>query len=64
MIACCSGTKFPPIIYSPAERGEGVTQDMLLDYIRNLLAQAAGALTPIPSFYASIVQPSMARTRC
>ena len=44
MIACCSGERvLPPIIYSPTERGAGITQDMLLDYIRNLLAQAAGA---------------------
>lgn len=49
MIACCSGkTVLPPIIYSPKERGGGVTQEMLLDYIRNLLAQAAGALDTFP----------------
>ncbi len=49
MIACCSGhTTLPPIIYSPAERGAGVTKEMLLDYIRNLLAQAAGALDTYP----------------
>lgn len=49
MIACCSGTTLlPPIIYSPAQRDRGVTQEMLLDYIRNLLAQAAGALDTYP----------------
>lgn len=49
MIACCSGnTALPPIIYSPKERGRGVNQDMLLQYIRNLLAQAAGALDQYP----------------
>jgi hypothetical protein len=49
MITCCSGrTVLPPIIYSPKERGRGVNQDMLLQYIRNLLAQAAGALDQYP----------------
>lgn len=49
MIACCSGTTvLPPIIYSPTERDKGVTSEMLLQYIRNLLAQAAGALDTFP----------------
>jgi hypothetical protein len=49
MIACCSGhTALPPIIYAPKERGRGVNQDMLLQFIRNLLAQAAGALDQYP----------------
>jgi len=49
MIACCTGnTALPPIVYSPKERGKGVNQDMLLEYIRNLLAQAAGALDQYP----------------
>lgn len=49
MIACCSGTTvLPPIIYSLTERGKGVTAEMLLSYIRNLLAQAAGALDTYP----------------
>lgn len=49
MIACCSGTTpLPPIIYSPNERASGITQHMLLEYIRNLLAQAAGALDTYP----------------
>lgn len=49
MIACISGEKvLPPIIYSPNERGEGVTQELLLEYIRNLLAQACGALDVYP----------------
>lgn len=49
MIACCSGrTVLPPIIYSPTERDRGVTREMLLQYIRNLLAQSAGALDTYP----------------
>jgi len=51
MIACCSmGTALPPIIYSASERGRGVTQEMLLDYIRNLLGQAAGSLDVYPLY--------------
>jgi len=49
MIACCSGEKvLPPVIYAPTERDKGVTREMLLEYIRNLLAQAAGALDVYP----------------
>jgi hypothetical protein len=49
MIACCSGhSVLPPIIYSPKERDRGINQHMLLEYIRNLLAQAAGALDTYP----------------
>jgi len=49
MIACCSGTTtLPPVIYDSSERGRGVTQEMLLQHIRNLLAQAAGALDVYP----------------
>jgi hypothetical protein len=49
MIACCSGrTVLPPIIYSHKERGKGVTAEMLLAYIRDLLAQSAGALDTYP----------------
>lgn len=49
MIACVSGhTTLPPIIYSPTERDKGVTSEMLLEYIRNLLAQSAGALDTYP----------------
>lgn len=49
MIACCSGRSvLPPIIYSSKERERGVNQEMLLEYIRNLLAQAAGALDVYP----------------
>jgi hypothetical protein len=51
MIACISGhTTLPPVIYSPNERGKGVTGAMLLEYIRNLLAQAAGALDVYPLY--------------
>jgi len=49
MIACVSGTTtLPHMIYSPQERGKGITREMLIDYIRNLLAQAAGALDIFP----------------
>lgn len=49
MIACCSGQRvLPPIIYSPNERESGITQHMLLEYVRNLLAQSAGALNTYP----------------
>ena len=51
MIACCSGTTpLPPIIYAPTEREKGVTAQMLLEYIRNLLAQSAGALDVYPLY--------------
>jgi hypothetical protein len=49
MIACCSGTTvLPPIIYSPSERGKGINQHLLLSYMRDLLAQAAGSLNVYP----------------
>jgi hypothetical protein len=49
MIACCSGkTVLPPIIYSPKERQKGIDTAMLLGHIRDLLAQAAGALDQYP----------------
>jgi hypothetical protein len=49
MIACCSGkTVLPPIIYSPKERQKGIDTAMLLSHIRDLLAQAAGALDQYP----------------
>jgi hypothetical protein len=49
MIACVSGhTTLPPIIYSPSERQRGVTRQMLLSYVRDLLAQSAGALDVYP----------------
>lgn len=49
MIACCSGKSvLPPIIYSPKERQKGIDTAMLLQHIRNLLAQAAGALDTYP----------------
>jgi hypothetical protein len=51
MIACCTSREvLPPMIYSPTERERGVTTQMLLDYIRNLLAQAAGALDRYPLY--------------
>jgi hypothetical protein len=47
MIACCSIDRtFPPIIYAPNERGKGI--NMLLSYIRDVLAQAVGALDRYP----------------
>jgi transposase len=49
MIACCSGhAVLPPIIYSPKERQKGIDTAMLLSHIRDLLAQAAGALDQYP----------------
>jgi transposase len=51
MIACCTSREvLPPMIYSPKERGQGVDTEMLLQYIRNLLAQSAGALDRYPLF--------------
>lgn len=49
MIACCSGkTVLPPVIYSPKERQKGIDAAMLLEHIRQVLAQAAGALDTYP----------------
>ncbi len=49
MIACCSGhTVLPPVIYAPKERQRGIDTAMLLSHIRDLLAQAAGALDVYP----------------
>jgi hypothetical protein len=49
MIACCSGKEvLPPIIYAPKERGKGIDSALLHEYIRNLLAQSAGALDRYP----------------
>src|SRR6185437_5390409 len=49
MIACCSGKAvLPPVIYAPKERQRGVDTSMLLSHIRDLLAQAAGALDEYP----------------
>jgi hypothetical protein len=49
MIASCSGDKvLPPRIYSPNERGKGINKELLLEHVRNLLAQAAGALDVYP----------------
>jgi transposase len=51
MIACCTSREvLPPMVYSPKERGRGVDTEMLLQYIRNLLAQSAGALDRYPLF--------------
>ncbi len=51
MIACCTSREvLPPMIYSPSERGKGVDTELLLQYIRNLLAQSAGALDRYPLF--------------
>jgi hypothetical protein len=68
MIACCSGkTTLPPIIYSSEDRDKGITQEMLLDYIRNLLAQAAGALDVYPLYLVVVDRASIhiiMRKRC
>lgn len=55
MIACCSIDQvFPPIIYSPNERKQegvkGINKAMLLEYVRNILAQACGALDRFPLY--------------
>jgi hypothetical protein len=43
-IACCSGvTVFPLNVFSPSEREKGITAEMLLNTIRDYLAQALGA---------------------
>src|SRR5687768_8234762 len=38
----------PAVIYSPKERRKGIDTAMLLSHIRDLLAQAAGALDQYP----------------
>ena len=49
MIACCSGNQLlPPKIFEPKERGKGITAALLQEYVRDLLAQAAGALDTYP----------------
>jgi len=49
MIACCSGYEvLPPKIFMPKERGKGITAVLLQEYVRDLLAQAAGALDTYP----------------
>ena len=55
MIACCTIDRvFPPIIYTPDERKQegvkGINKHMLLQYIRNILAQACGALDRYPLY--------------
>jgi hypothetical protein len=45
MTACCTSKEtLPPMIYAPDERRKGITTDMLISYIRDFLAQSAGAL--------------------
>jgi hypothetical protein len=49
MIASCTSKgPLPSIIYSAKEREEGINTEMLLDFIRNCLAQACGALDVYP----------------
>lgn len=51
MIACCTSREvLPEMIYAPRERGRGVDTELLLQYVRNLLAQAAGALNRYPLY--------------
>jgi hypothetical protein len=51
MIACCSSKSvMPPMIYAPSERGKGIDTALLLQYVRNLLAQAVGALDVYPLY--------------
>jgi len=54
MIACCTSKEvLPPMIYEPKERGKGIDTNMLLEYIRTLLAQSAGALDRYPLYLMS-----------
>ncbi len=49
MIGAITGkTTLPPTIYDSTERGKGLTTKMLLNYIRDVLAQACGALDIYP----------------
>ena len=53
MIACCSGERvFPPKIFTPQDRKDfgvaGVRKHMVLKYIEDILAQAAGSLDLYP----------------
>jgi hypothetical protein len=49
MIACCSGEQvLLPKIYTPAERGSGITTEDLKHYCNDLLAAAAGSLDVYP----------------
>ena len=53
MIACTSGDRnFPPFILSPKDRAarkvNGVTKDIILEYIEHILAQAVGELDLYP----------------
>jgi DDE superfamily endonuclease len=55
MIACCSGKEvLPLIIYTPDERKElkvkGINTKMLVTYVQQILAQAAGALDRYPLY--------------
>ena len=53
MIACCTGERvLPPKIFSPEDRAtlgvQGIRKHMVLKYIEDILAQAAGALDLYP----------------
>ena len=49
MIACCTSKEtLPPMIYAPNERRKGITTEMLINYIRDFLAQSVGALDRYP----------------
>jgi len=51
MIACCTNKEvLPPMILEPKERGRGIDTNTLLQHIRNLLAQAVGALDRYPLY--------------
>jgi hypothetical protein len=55
MIACISSKEvLPPIIYTPKERKtldvKGINTEMLINFIHNTLAQAAGALDRYPLY--------------
>jgi hypothetical protein len=51
MIAACTMKQtFSPKVFAPAERGKGITTDLLVEYIRDYLAQACGALDVYPLY--------------
>jgi hypothetical protein len=51
MIACCTSKEvLPPMVLEPKERGRGIDTSTLIQYIRNLLAQAAGAFDRYPLY--------------
>jgi hypothetical protein len=49
MIACITGKEvLPPMVIAPKKRRKGITAATLINFMRNVLAQAAGALDRYP----------------